>query len=115
MPSLQQNYDLAKERYQRAAASSDRAWDAYRSARARLEKKRGVFAAEQAFINASQAVGRAQDKLAEADTLLVSAAFKIADLELCSRARAVIPFKAPALEEKRALSQELAAIARLAA
>lgn len=114
MPSVQQSYDSACAAFDRAAASSDRAWDAYRNARARLERKRGQFAAEQSFIDAGQAVGRAQDKLACAETLLRSAAFKLAELELCSKARASIPFKAPSLDEKRAHMAELVAV-RLAA
>lgn len=50
-------------RFRKAEATSDRAWDAYHKSRVRLAHKRGTFSAEQAFIDASQAVGRAHDNL----------------------------------------------------
>ena len=80
------DFNKARADYHRVADSSDNAWNAYRKARERLAKKRETFAAQQAFIDAGQAVARAQDRLAEKETLLRSAAFQLATDELTSRA-----------------------------
>ena len=101
------DFNKARADYHRVAASCDASWNAYRKARERLAKQKGRFAAEQGFIDASAAVGRAQARLAEKETLLRSAAFKEAERNLLLAARARVPFKAPTLEEKRAEMENL--------
>lgn len=107
--------DFAKARadYHRVAATSDRAWDNYRKARDRLAKQRGKFAAEQGFIDASHAVGRAMSALDEKEDLLRSACFAEATRELTSAARARIPFQAPTLEQREARMEEILTAAKL--
>ena len=101
--------DFAKARadYHRVAATCDRAWEAYRKARERLARHKGRYTAEQGFIDAGQAVGRAQSALDEKETLLRSACFNEATRELMSSARARLPFKAPTLEEKKTRMEEI--------
>jgi hypothetical protein len=107
--------DFAKARadYHRVAATCDRAWDNYRKARERLAKHKGRFSAEQGFIDASQAVGRAALALDEKETLLRSASFHMADRELTGAARARVPFQAPTLADKRARMEEIVTAAML--
>ena len=63
------SYDKAVADWHRVAATADRAWLTYRAARERLALKRGTFSAEQRFIDASAAVGRAPCTLGVARTL----------------------------------------------
>jgi hypothetical protein len=74
--------------YHRAAARCDATWAAYRKARERLARKRGVFAAEQGFIDASHAVKLAQDRLDVVHGLLAKEAWTEARIELDSERRA---------------------------
>lgn len=106
-------FNKARADYHRVAATCDRAWDAYRKARERQQRKRGTYAAEQAMIDASQAVGRAQNALDEKETLLRSACFHEADRELMSSARARIPFKVPTLAERKLRLEEIYTAATL--
>ena len=101
--------DFAKARsdYHRVAATSDRAWEAYRKARERLAKQRGKYAAEQGFIDAGQAVARAQAALDAKETELRSACFAEATRELTSAARARLPFREPDLLERKARMEEI--------
>jgi hypothetical protein len=105
------SYDKALADWQRVAATSDRAWEAYRKARERLARKRGTFAAEQGFIDASAAVGRAQDATDAKVEALRKACYYRADSELASEARARVPYRAPTLAEKTVRLEALLAVA----
>ena len=55
----------AKAAFDKAGLATDIRWANYRKARERLSRQRGQYAAEQGFIDASAALGRAQARLAE--------------------------------------------------
>lgn len=86
-------YAEAVEQWARAAASSDNAWGAYRKARERVARQRvrdgrASFGAEQAFIDAGQAVARADERVEARLEALCSACFDRARSDLALEARA---------------------------
>jgi hypothetical protein len=89
------SYDKALADWIRVAATADKAWLTYRTARERLALKRGSYAAEQKFIDASAAVGRAQDSLEDKASELRLACMARASDRLASDARASVPYVAP--------------------
>jgi hypothetical protein len=105
----QLSYEKAATDWQRVAATSDRAWATYRKARERQTRQRGKFAAEQGLIDASAAVGRAQDTLEAKANLLRYACHRHADMELASEARARVPYRAPTSAEKSLRAEALLA------
>lgn len=104
-------YETAVSDWRRVAATSDRAWLTYRKARERREKHRGTYAAEQGVIDASAAVGRAQDNLADKAVILRRACRTLAEQELASAARACVPYKAPTFGEVTVRAETLFAAA----
>ena len=108
------SYDKALADWHRVAATADRAWLTYRSARERLALKRGTFSAEQKFIDASQAVGRAQDNLDDKADALRQACMARASERLASAARACVPYAAPTRAAGAALGETLYAEAMAA-
>ena len=82
------SYEKACADWRRVAATADRAWETYRKARERLSRKRGTYAAEQGFIDASAAAARAQAALAAKETALRYACHYRADQDLALEARA---------------------------
>jgi len=105
------SYETAVSDWRRVAATSDRAWLTYRKARERLELRRGTYAAQEGVITASAAVGRAQDNLADKATILRHACRTLAEQELASAARAIVPYKAPTPGEVTVRSEQLFAAA----
>jgi hypothetical protein len=101
------SYDKAIADWQRVAATADRAWITYRTARERLALKRGTFSAEQKFIDASVAVGRAQDNLDDKADALRQACMARASDRLASDARARVPYAAPTRAAGVALGETL--------
>jgi hypothetical protein len=100
-------YDKALADWRRVAATADKAWLTYRTARERLALKRGSFAAEQKFIDASAAVARAQDNLeAKASDLRLECMARAHD-SLASDARTRVPYTAPAHTAATALGETL--------
>jgi len=67
-------FEKARAKYHRAALATDKPWETYRKARERLARRKGQFSAEQAFIDAGQAVARAQERLVSAEHKLRCAA-----------------------------------------
>ena len=108
------SYDKAIADWHRVAATADRAWLTYRSARERLALKRGTFTAEQKFIDASAAVGRAQDNLDDKADALRLACMRRASDRLASAARASVPYAAPTRASREALGETLYAEAMAA-
>jgi len=101
------SYDKAVADWHRVAATADRAWLTYRAARERLALKRGTFSAEQRFIDASAAVGRAQDNLDDKASELRQACMARASERLASDARASVPYVAPTRAAGAALGEAL--------
>jgi hypothetical protein len=101
------SYDKAIADWRRVAATADKAWLTYRTARERLALKRGSFAAEQKFIDASQAVGRAQDSLEHKASELRLACMRRASDRLAIDARARVPYVAPTRAAGAALGETL--------
>ena len=111
MATRSTSYEIAVSDWRRVAATSDRAWAAFRKARERRELKRFTYAAEEGVITASAAVGRAQDNLADKATILRRACRTLAEQELASAARTCVPYKAPTPGEVTVRAETLFAAA----